>query len=368
MGLIDRIYEWRARNLEAKIKELESMKTKQEKKLEELISSGKVKPRLLETFKSMKEDIKDERRKSILEKSNLSESSKSGVWKEDHIRSLTSVKCRKVVDPYLYAETSSNEDVSLDNMNVSVYTLVDTREPVHVLDRNGDVFTQSKAPLRKDIYSIKKEKSENTKGFNQYELGYGIGGRFDGKPLEYLEVSRGDGSKFYIAERFARRAVGNEFGLREYSIKRYSREANCYKEDIIFSEGIDLARMISGDTEYISNIGNLLLTEKRIQKCLKTPSEVREREESDRILHGAGYVGHLEQVERNGVKGYRKKSEFFDFDALQAARETQGIYQGTESEICNENDVLRRMHPQDYSRSNVKKENVENLRKRDMEH
>lgn len=368
MGLMDRIYEWQARRLETKIKQLEDLKAKLEAKHEGLIASGKVKPRLQETFKSMKEELKKEIIKEVLEKSDLSKEPKQEFFKDEPIRQLTSVKCRKVSDPYLYAETTQDEDVSLYNMNVRVYTKVDTRNPMQVLTRDGEVYAESLAPLRKDIYTHTKENPENQNEFNPYALGYGIDGLMAGRPLEYLEISRGDGSKFYIAERFERGAVGNQFGLREYSIKRYNRDSKRYEENIIFSEGIDLAKMISGDTNYTKMVGNLLLSENRLQKCLATPNEVRKNEQKDRILHGAGYVGHLEEVVReDGVKGYRKKSDLLAFDELQEARETQPIYQGTQSEICDENSILRRMHPGDYSHSTSKKENTKSLKKEGIE-
>lgn len=364
MGLIDMIYEWRARRLENQIKNLEEMKAKSEGKLEALIASGHVRPRLSETFKSIKEDIRKETIKDMLKDNSLPKVPKEEVNDNRPTMSLTSIKCRKVSDPYLYAEAAEYEDVSLYNMNVRVYTKVDTRNPVKVLTRDGDVYAESLAPLRKDIYTHTKENPESQNEFNPYALGYGIDGRVAGRPLEYLEISRGDGSKFYLAERFERGAVGNKFGLREYSIKRYNQKSKCYEENIIFSEGIDLARMISGDTNYVRIVGNLLLSETRLQKCLANPNEVRKNEQTDRILHGAGYVGHLEEVVReDGVKGYRKKSDFLAFDALQEARESQSIYQGTQSEICDENNILRRMHPEDYRHSTLKKEKSKSLEK-----
>ena len=351
MGIKEIYYQWQQERHERKLKELEKMVEKEKMILKRIEASGYGKQKLLRAPKLTPRQLLEMTSSPKLNKQD------SKLKTHENAKSLMSVKCRTVTDPELYLDSQfdsrSNPTIYIpEHLNVGVYSRIDTRTPKQVIDNRNNIYAQSTAQLRSDIYSHPGSMSfSELSETNPYSLCVGTAGFFEGKPLEYLEVSRGDGSKFYIAERFSKNSLANTYGLKEYSIKRYNSKLKCYEHDIIFSEGIDLARMIDNDSAYISMVGNRLLSEDRLQKCLARPTTVRNIEQRTDILHGAGYVGFLD------ANTLKKKSEFRNFDSLQAEREKLAAYQKSFSPPCNENQILRQMHPEEYRRISIKKDN-----------
>lgn len=272
---------------------------------------------------------------------------------------LMRVSAEKVIDPFSCA--APGEKIDLLEMNASAYTRVDTRNPLEVIDVSGNMLARNKGSFSPEVYTyISREVSSGVRAmsdmekhsFEKYSLAYSAV-NYLVKPLEYLAVERGNGSKFYIAEMIQRDSVGSKHGLHEYSIKRYNEKLGCFVEDIIFSEGIDLARMMAGDKEYINAVGNRLLSEERLDRCLQSPGEVREVEQREAIMHGAGYVGYLD------AKTLEKNSRYRDFETLQKEREEYGYTRREHSKFCREQDALKRMFPEKYTIRNRKNNSLD---------
>jgi len=343
MGLKEMYYQWQESRLERKIKELRKMLDKKEASLKKIQETGYGKPKLLLSPKKTPQELKKELFSPKLERDEIDLDSVLDTSKG--FKTLTSIKAEKVFDPGLYlSEDFDPLTLIQGGTSVEMYGFVDTRNPQSVVTPKGIVYAQSNASLTSDIYSpaLTPSLSSNTR---EYALSLGTHGDLAGKPLEYLEISRGDGSNFYLAERFSNDSLANKHSIKEYSIKRYNPTLKCYEEDIIFSEGIDLARVIDNDIEYVSMLGNRLLSEERLQKCLAKPQQVRNVEQTNEITHGAGYVGYL------NATTLQTHSHFNDFEALQSERESLPNYQKSYSAPCKETDVLKQMHPDKYSRS-----------------
>ena len=110
-------------------------------------------------------------------------------------------------------------------------------------------------------------------------------------PLDYILFTRSDETQFLLAENISDKPVFD--GVKSYSLLRYSNFSGRFNESTIFSDGIDIARIRSGDQVYIDAISDRLLSEKRINEALLSVDAASRYEGSDEITHASGYVGYV---------------------------------------------------------------------------
>ena len=110
-------------------------------------------------------------------------------------------------------------------------------------------------------------------------------------PYDYLLITRTDGTQFLVAENFTKEL--KDENLHSYSIVRYVNKRELFREDIIYSDGIDLSRLLSDDTEYINVFSNEFLSERRLNESLMTVYSALDIQKSDETNHGGQYVGYI---------------------------------------------------------------------------
>jgi hypothetical protein len=132
-------------------------------------------------------------------------------------------------------------------------------------------------------------------------------------PFDYIMITREDGSQFLISENFSSYSLPNK--LHKYSIIRYNGPKEPYKEDFIYSEGIDLSRILSSDSDYIDVLANKFLSAKRLNESLDTVYSVLDKENSDETDHGGSYVGFIDSKDLT-IKKTMEKSELLSFEKL----------------------------------------------------
>jgi hypothetical protein len=130
-------------------------------------------------------------------------------------------------------------------------------------------------------------------------------------PYDYVLITRDNGSQFMIAENFSSDSLPNNF--HKYSIIRYGGPKESYKEDFIYSEGIDIARLLCSDKEYIDVLANDFLSEKRLNESLDSVNTLLNEYNLDEIDHGGGYVGYINSKDLSICKSL-EKNELFLFE------------------------------------------------------
>lgn len=132
-------------------------------------------------------------------------------------------------------------------------------------------------------------------------------------PYDYIMVTRSDRTQFLIAESFSSQNIPNNF--HKYSIIRYGNPKNPFVEDKIYSDGIDIARILSGDEKYLDVLANVFLSEKRINESLTSVYNSLDAQHADETNHGGGYVGYIDSkdlsinktIEKNELLSFEKK-------------------------------------------------------------
>ncbi len=110
-------------------------------------------------------------------------------------------------------------------------------------------------------------------------------------PLTYVLLGRLDETQFLLAENIFEKNIFK--GLKSYSILEYSPVSGKYNEITFFSNGIDMASIVSGNQEYIDLVANVLLSAKRLNESLLSVDTASRLSQTDEIDHGGGYVGYI---------------------------------------------------------------------------
>ena len=132
-------------------------------------------------------------------------------------------------------------------------------------------------------------------------------------PYDYILVIRSNGTQFLIAESFSSQNIPNNF--HKYSIIRYGNPKNPFIEDKIYSDGIDIARILSGDENYLDVFANDFLSEQRLNESLANVYNSLDAQQADETNHGGGYVGYIDSkdltinktIEKNELLSFEKK-------------------------------------------------------------
>ncbi len=111
-------------------------------------------------------------------------------------------------------------------------------------------------------------------------------------PFDYVLVTRRDGSQFMIVEDFSNTRIPRD--IHKYSIIRYAGERNPFKLDSIYSDGIDLSRILTNDNRYIDVFANNFLSEYRLNESLLSTYGALDSQNADETDHGGGYVGYID--------------------------------------------------------------------------
>lgn len=114
-------------------------------------------------------------------------------------------------------------------------------------------------------------------------------------PYDYYMVTRKDGTQFLISECLSIKSNDKEFdkNMHRYSVLRYMGKREGFKEDIIYSEGLDLARLVGDDQEYIDIFADEFLSEKRLNESLMTTGQSLDAQKKDETDHAEQYVGYI---------------------------------------------------------------------------
>ncbi len=127
-------------------------------------------------------------------------------------------------------------------------------------------------------------------------------------PLDYILVTRNNGSQFMIAEDFTNTSIPR--GMHRYSIIRFENDKNPYKLDSIYSDGIDLSRVLANDAAYIDVFANSFLDNQRLENSLVSTFKEIESEDSQ---YGGGYVGYID-ANTLSIDSSMEKSELVAFE------------------------------------------------------
>lgn len=111
-------------------------------------------------------------------------------------------------------------------------------------------------------------------------------------PYDYLLVTRTDGTQFLIAENFIEGPIAKT--MHKYSIIRYVNKRELFREDCLYSDGIDLSRLLNNDQEYINKFSNEFLSERRLNESLMTVYSALDIQKSDETNHGGQYLGYID--------------------------------------------------------------------------
>ncbi len=130
-------------------------------------------------------------------------------------------------------------------------------------------------------------------------------------PYDYLLITRTDGTQFLIAENYSKDLSQTDF--HKYSIVRYVNPRELFREDNIYSNGIDLSRLLDNDIEYIDVFANNFLSEKRLNESLMTVYSALDIQKSDETDHGGQYVGYIDKNDLT-VQTSMEKSELLLFE------------------------------------------------------
>ena len=131
-------------------------------------------------------------------------------------------------------------------------------------------------------------------------------------PFDYILVTRKDGTQFLIVEDFSNTHDASKF--HQYSIIRYiGGLKNPFRADAIYSDGIDLARLLSNDQEYIDVFANKFLSEQRLNEALLTTYGSVDAQHVDESIHGGGYVGYID-AKTLEIKGSLQLNEMLLFE------------------------------------------------------
>lgn len=130
-------------------------------------------------------------------------------------------------------------------------------------------------------------------------------------PLDYVLVTRKDKSQFMIVEDFSNPNLPND--MHKYTIIRYAGKRNPFKVDSIYSNGIDLARVLTNDNHYIDIFANIFLSELRLNESLLSTYGALDIQDSDETDHGAGYVGYID-TNTLRVGSTMEKEELLSFE------------------------------------------------------
>ena len=139
-------------------------------------------------------------------------------------------------------------------------------------------------------------------------------------PFDYILVTRSNNSQFMIAEDFSNTNLPRE--IHKYSIIRYAGKKMPFKKDSIYSDGIDLSRVLTNDNKYIDVFANYFLSEIRLNESLMSTYGALDEQESDETDHGAGYVGYIDSSTLK-IGSSMEKSELLMFERIVNGRRIQ---------------------------------------------
>ena len=132
-------------------------------------------------------------------------------------------------------------------------------------------------------------------------------------PFDYILVTRSDKSQFMIVEDFSNTNIPRD--IHKYSIIRYVGEKMPFKVDSIYSDGIDLSRILTNDNKYIDVFANQFLSEYRLNESLLSTYGALDEQDSDETDHGGGYVGFIDSNTLQ-IGGSMEKNELLLFERI----------------------------------------------------
>ena len=132
-------------------------------------------------------------------------------------------------------------------------------------------------------------------------------------PFDYILVTRSDDSQFMIVEDFSNTSIPRD--IHKYSIIRYAGEKMPFKVDNIYSDGIDLSRILTNDNRYIDVFANQFLSEYRLNESLLSTYGSLDEQQSDETDHGGGYVGYIDSKTMQ-ITGSMEKNELLLFERI----------------------------------------------------
>ena len=132
-------------------------------------------------------------------------------------------------------------------------------------------------------------------------------------PYDYVLVTRSDDTQFLISEVFPKTI--NVEDMPQYSIIRYFGGKELVREDIVYSDGIDISRILSGDQKYVDVFANEFMAERRINESLMTAYSSLDIQKLDETDHGGLYAGYIDSntldisssLEKNELLLFEKK-------------------------------------------------------------
>lgn len=146
---------------------------------------------------------------------------------------------------------------------------------------------------------------------NHIEASFNVRERFL-IPYDYVMITRADKSQFLISECYSSHDLPNN--LHKYSIIRYRGAKEPYREDLVYSEGIDMARLLNLDNEYINAIANDLLSENRLNESLDSVNSILNSHNIDETDHGGSYIGYIDSKTLKICKTL-EKNELLSFES-----------------------------------------------------
>ena len=130
-------------------------------------------------------------------------------------------------------------------------------------------------------------------------------------PFDYILITRRDHSQFMIAEDFSNTDLPH--GIHRYTIIRYGGKNNPFRCSTIYSDGIDLSRLLTGDKKYIDIFSNYFLSEMRLNESVMPTYASLDKQGSDETDHGGGYVGYI-NAKTLTVGSTMEKNELLSFE------------------------------------------------------
>ncbi len=128
-------------------------------------------------------------------------------------------------------------------------------------------------------------------------------------PYDYILITRSDGTQFLISEDYD--SANKENSMHKYWVVRYIGGNELFREDVIYSDGIDLSRLLSGDQEYINVFADEFLSERRLNETLMTVYSALDIQSLDETDHGGQYAGYIDSFNLTINSSFEKTGLLF---------------------------------------------------------
>ena len=228
----------------------------------------------------------------------MAEVTNEEVKNEYEVKSETNSTIELVRNPYI-AFYLYDKQISKFNNPIDFRYLIN---PDDIIPINQDVLYNDKVSVANHAYKYSNRVREATniryvksdcdvisKEYKAKLIEWGATDDLFFIPVDYIYVQRDNGSEFLIAEDFSNTSIPRD--MHRYSILRYESEVMPFKNDYIYSDGIDLSRILSDDKDYINVFANTFLSEKRLNEAWVSTFKELESEDSKM---GGGSVGYID--------------------------------------------------------------------------